>query len=329
MPDLLLDVKGLETQFKTPEGIVHAVNGVSFGLKEGETLGVVGESGCGKSVTMLSVMGLIASPPGNIAAGEAFFMGQDLLNMPAEKLRLVRGGQIAMIFQDPMTSLNPVLTIGRQLEEPLMIHIGMTKNQARDRSAELLSMVGIPNAKDRLSDYPHQYSGGMRQRVMIAMALSCSPQILIADEPTTALDVTIQAQIMDLVKRLRNELGMAIIWITHDLGVVAGLAQRVLVMYGGCIIEEASVTDLFANPSHPYTVGLIGSLPRVDGKQQGRLFSIEGQPPVLYQKPHSCPFAPRCKWVMERCWKENPTLDPISDEHRVACWVDIKTGGPR
>jgi oligopeptide transport system ATP-binding protein len=234
-----------------------------------------------------------------------------------------------MIFQDPMTSLNPVLTIGRQLEEPLMIHIGMTKNQARDRSAELLSMVGIPNAKDRLSDYPHQYSGGMRQRVMIAMALSCSPQILIADEPTTALDVTIQAQIMDLVKRLRSELGMAIVWITHDLGVVAGLAQRVLVMYGGCIIEEASVNDLFANPSHPYTVGLIGSLPRVDGKQQGRLFSIEGQPPVLYQKPHSCPFAPRCKWVMERCWKENPALDPISDEHRVACWVDIKTGGPR
>jgi oligopeptide transport system ATP-binding protein len=329
MPDLLLDVKGLETQFKTPEGIVHAVNGVSFGLKEGETLGVVGESGCGKSVTMLSVMGLVASPPGNIAAGEALFMGQDLLKMPAEKLRQVRGAQIAMIFQDPMTSLNPVLTIGRQLEEPLMIHIGMTKNQARDRAAELLSMVGIPNAKDRLNDYPHQYSGGMRQRVMIAMALSCSPQIVIADEPTTALDVTIQAQIMDLVKRLRNEIGMAIVWITHDLGVVAGLAQRVLVMYGGCIIEEASVNDLFANPSHPYTVGLIGSLPRLDGRQQGRLFSIEGHPPVLYQKPHSCPFAPRCKWVMERCWKENPALDPISDEHRVACWVDIKTGRPR
>jgi oligopeptide transport system ATP-binding protein len=329
MPDLLLEVKGLETQFKTPDGIVHAVNGVSFGLKEGETLGVVGESGCGKSVTMLSVLGLIASPPGNIAAGEALFMGQDLLKMPAEKLRQVRGGQIAMIFQDPMTSLNPVLTIGRQLEEPLMIHIGMTKHQARDRAAELLSMVGIPNAKDRLNDYPHQYSGGMRQRVMIAMALSCTPQVLIADEPTTALDVTIQAQIMDLVKRLRNELGMAIVWITHDLGVVAGLAQRVLVMYGGCIIEEASVNDLFANPSHPYTIGLIGSLPRLDGKQQGRLYSIEGQPPVLYQKPHSCPFAPRCKWVMERCWKENPTLDPISDEHRVACWVDIKTGRPR
>jgi oligopeptide transport system ATP-binding protein len=329
MPDLLLDIKGLETQFKTPDGMVYAVNGVSFGLKEGETLGVVGESGCGKSVTMLSVLGLISSPPGKVVAGEALFMGQDLLKMPAEKLRQVRGAQIAMIFQDPMTSLNPVLTIGRQLEEPLMIHIGMTKHQARDRAAELLSMVGIPNAKDRLNDYPHQYSGGMRQRVMIAMALSCSPQVLIADEPTTALDVTIQAQITDLVKRLRNELGMAIIWITHDLGVVAGLAQRVLVMYGGCIIEEATVTDLFANPTHPYTIGLIGSLPRVDGKQQGRLYSIEGQPPVLYQKPHSCPFAPRCKWVMERCWKENPNLDPISGEHRVACWVDVKTGRPR
>ncbi len=329
MPDLLLDIKGLETQFKTPDGIVHAVNGVSFGLKEGETLGVVGESGCGKSVTMLSILGLIASPPGKVVAGEALFFGQDLLKMPNEKLRHVRGAQIAMIFQDPMTSLNPVLTIGRQLEEPLMIHIDMTKNQARERAAELLSMVGIPNAKDRLNDYPHQYSGGMRQRVMIAMALSCSPQVLIADEPTTALDVTIQAQIMDLVKRLRSELGMAIVWITHDLGVVAGLAQRVLVMYGGFIIEEASVNDLFANPSHPYTIGLIGSLPRVDGKQQGRLYSIEGQPPVLYQKPQSCPFAPRCKWVMERCWKENPLLIPISDEHRVACWVDVKTGRPR
>jgi oligopeptide transport system ATP-binding protein len=290
---------------------------------------VVGESGCGKSVTMLSVMGLVACPPGRIAVGEALFMGQDLLRMPSEELRHIRGAQIAMIFQDPMTSLNPVLTIGRQLEEPLMLHIGMTKNQARDRAAELLGMVGIPNAKDRLNDYPHQYSGGMRQRVMIAMALSCSPQILIADEPTTALDVTIQAQIMDLVKRLRSELGMAIVWITHDLGVVAGLAQRVLVMYGGFIIEEASVTDLFANPSHPYTIGLIGSLPRVDGKQQGRLYSIEGQPPVLYQKPQACPFAPRCKWAMERCWKENLPLSPISDEHRIACWVDTKTGSAR
>ncbi|MBK7317566.1 MAG: ABC transporter ATP-binding protein [Anaerolineales bacterium] len=329
MPDLLLDVRGLETQFKTPDGIVHAVNGVSFGLKEGETLGVVGESGCGKSVTMHSVLGLIPSPPGKVTAGEAFFFGQDLLKMTREEIRHVRGAQISMIFQDPMTSLNPVLTIGRQLQDPLMLHTGMTKNQALERAAELLGLVGIPNAKDRLNDYPHQYSGGMRQRVMIAMALSCSPQILIADEPTTALDVTIQAQIVELVKRLREELGMSIVWITHDLGVVAGIAQRVLVMYGGYIIEEASVNDLFANPSHPYTLGLLGSLPRVDEAEHGKLFSIEGHPPVLYQKPTACPFAPRCKWAMERCWKENPALEPISNEHRVACWVDTKTGRSR
>jgi oligopeptide transport system ATP-binding protein len=329
MPDILLDVQGLETTFKTPEGTIHAVNGVSFSLKEGETLGVVGESGCGKSVTMLSMLRLIPSPPGKIVAGKAFFFGQDLLKMSNEEIRHVRGAQISMIFQDPMTSLNPVLTIGKQLEEPLMLHLGMTKKQAEDRSTELLSMVGIPNARDRLKDYPHQYSGGMRQRVMIAMALSCSPQILVADEPTTALDVTIQAQITDLVKRLRNELGMAIIWITHDLGVVAGLAQRVLVMYGGYIIEESDVRDLYANPSHPYTLGLLGSLPRVDAKERHRLFSIEGAPPVLYQKPSACPFAPRCKFVIERCWKENPPLEPVASRHTIACWVDVKTGRPR
>jgi oligopeptide transport system ATP-binding protein len=329
MPDFILDVQGLETTFKTPDGVVHAVNGVSFGLGEGETLGVVGESGCGKSVTMLSVLGLIASPPGKIEAGKAFFAGQDLVKMSREELRHIRGAQIAMIFQDPMTSLNPVLTIGRQLEEPLMLHIGMTKKQARERAAELLAMVGIPNAQDRLNDYPHQYSGGMRQRVMIAMALSCSPQILIADEPTTALDVTIQAQITDLVKRLRDELGMAIIWITHDLGVVASLAQRVLVMYGGFIIEESPVKDLYANPSHPYTIGLLGSLPRVDEKERTKLVSIEGQPPVLYQKPNACPFAPRCKWVLEHCWQENPPLIDVAPGHRAACWVDTKTGRHR
>jgi oligopeptide transport system ATP-binding protein len=322
-------VQGLETTFKTPDGVVHAVNGVSFGLGEGETLGVVGESGCGKSVTMLSVMGLIASPPGKIEAGKAIFAGQDLVKMSKEELRHVRGAQIAMIFQDPMTSLNPVLTIGKQLEEPLMLHVGMTKKQARERAAELLGMVGIPNAKDRLNDYPHQYSGGMRQRVMIAMALSCSPQILIADEPTTALDVTIQAQITDLVKRLRDELGMAIIWITHDLGVVASLAQRVLVMYGGFIIEESPVKDLYANPTHPYTIGLLGSLPRVDEKEHTKLFSIEGQPPVLYEKPTACPFAPRCKWSLEHCWQENPPLIEVAPGHRAACWVDTKTGRHR
>jgi oligopeptide transport system ATP-binding protein len=329
MPDFILDVQGLETTFRTPDGVVHAVNGVSFGLEESETLGVVGESGCGKSVTMLSVLGLIQSPPGKIEAGKAFFAGQDLLKMSNEEIRHVRGAQIAMIFQDPMTSLNPVLTIGKQLEEPLMLHIGMTRNQARERAAELLAMVGIPNAKERLSDYPHQYSGGMRQRVMIAMALSCSPQILIADEPTTALDVTIQAQITDLVKRLRDELGMAIIWITHDLGVVAGLAQRVLVMYGGYIIEEAPVRELYAKPEHPYTIGLLGSLPRVDEKERAKLFSIEGLPPVLYQKPSACPFAPRCKWAMEHCWNENPPLMGVGPDHRAACWVDTRTGRHR
>lgn len=278
---------------------------------------------------MLSVLGLIPSPPGKVVAGQALFFGQDLLKMSNEEIRHVRGAQIGMVFQDPMTSLNPVLTIGRQLEEPLMLHIGMTKNQARERAAELLEMVGIPNAKDRLNDYPHQYSGGMRQRVMIAMALSCSPQILIADEPTTALDVTIQAQIVDLVKRLRDELGMAVIWITHDLGVVAGFAERVMVMYGGYIIEESPVNLLYSNPQHPYTIGLLGSLPRVDERKHQKLFSIEGAPPILYQKPNACPFAPRCKWAMDRCWKENPMLETVEPEHRVACWVDTKTGRSR
>jgi oligopeptide transport system ATP-binding protein len=329
MPAPLLDVHGLETQFTTPEGIIHAVNGVSFSLEEGETMGLVGESGCGKSVTMMSVLRLIPMPPGKIVSGEAFFRGKDLLKMSEEDIRHVRGAQIAMVFQDPMTSLNPVLTIGAQMEEPLALHLGMNKKQAKTRASELLAMVGIPNARDRLSDYPHQFSGGMRQRVMIAMALSCDPQILIADEPTTALDVTIQAQITELAKRLRDELGMAIIWITHDLGVIAGLAKRVSVMYGGYLIEEANVGELYANPQHPYTIGLLGSLPRLDSNQKQRLFSIEGLPPVLYDKPTSCPFAPRCKWAMERCWKENPVLETVGPEHRAACWVDTKTGRSR
>jgi oligopeptide transport system ATP-binding protein len=329
MPELLLDIQGLETQFKTPDGIVHAVNGVSFGIKEGETLAVVGESGCGKSVTMLSVLRLIPSPPGKVTAGKALYQGKDLLTMSDEEIRHIRGAQIAMVFQDPMTSLNPVMTIGKQLMEPLQLHLGMDNNQATNRAIELLEMVGISEAKQHLKDYPHQFSGGMRQRVMIAMALSCNPQILIADEPTTALDVTIQAQIVELVKRLRNELGMTIIWITHDLGIVAGLAQRVLVMYGGYIIEESEVKELFANPSHPYTLGLIGSLPRIDDNDRSRLFSIEGMPPVLYTKPNACPFAPRCKYVMDRCWKENPTLEKIGPEHKVACFVDVKNGRNR
>jgi oligopeptide transport system ATP-binding protein len=331
MADLLLDVQGLETTFKTPEGVVHAVNGVSFGLKEGETLGVVGESGCGKSVTVLSVLRLIAVPPGKIVAGKAIFFGNDLIAMSNEEIRHVRGAQIGMVFQDPMTSLNPVLTIGKQLTEPLELHLAMTPDQASRRAAELLEMVGIPNAADRLKDYPHQYSGGMRQRVMIAMALSCSPQILIADEPTTALDVTIQAQIVELVKRLRDELGMAVIWITHDLGIIAGLADRVIVMYGGFIIEEAPVNELYTNPQHPYTIGLLGSVPRVDATIHAKLYSIEGQPPVLLDVPHACPFAPRCKWAYEKCWKENPLLEAVGsdNDHRAACWVDTKTGRHR
>jgi len=329
MPDFILDVQGLETTFKTPDGVIHAVNGVSFGLAEGETLGVVGESGCGKSVTMLSMMGLIPTPPGKIVAGKANFMGQDLLKMSKEEMRSIRGAQIAMVFQDPMTSLNPVLTVGRQLQEALMLHLGMSTKQSEERAAELLTMVGIPNAKERLSDYPHQFSGGMRQRVMIAMALSCSPQVLIADEPTTALDVTIQAQITELVKKLRDELGMAIIWITHDLGIVAGLAQRVIVMYGGYIIEESLVNELYANPEHPYTIGLLGSLPRIDADQEDKLYSIDGLPPMLLEKPTYCPFAPRCKWAMEHCWKENPPLLEVGPSHRAACWVDTKTGRHR
>jgi len=329
MPELLLDVQGLETQFRTPDGVVHAVNGVSFSLKEGETLGVVGESGCGKSVTMLSILRLIPSPPGKITAGKAIYQGRDLLEMSDEEIRHVRGAQIAMIFQDPMTSLNPVMTIGKQLMEPLHLHLGMNNEQASARAAELLEMVGISEAKQHLNDYPHQFSGGMRQRVMIAMALSCNPQILIADEPTTALDVTIQAQIVELVKRLRDELGMTIIWITHDLGIVAGLARRVIVMYGGYIIEESEVKDLYANPSHPYTLGLLGSLPRLDETNRERLYSIEGMPPTLYSKPEACPFAPRCKWSMERCWKENPELETIGPDHRMACFVDVKTGRAR
>ncbi len=329
MNKYLLDVRNLETQFKTPEGVVHAVNGVSFTLNEGETLGVVGESGCGKSVSMLSCLRLIPTPPGKIVAGEAFFHDKDLLTMSQEELRHVRGGQISMVFQDPMTSLNPVMTIGKQLCEPLSLHLNMTNKQATARAVELLGLVGIPNAADRLKDYPHQYSGGMRQRVMIAMALACNPQILIADEPTTALDVTIQAQIVDLVKRLRDELGMAIIWITHDLGVVASIAHRVMVMYGGYIIEQSTIADLYSNPLHPYTIGLLGSLPKIQEKKHTRLFSIEGMPPVLYQKPVSCPFAPRCQWVTDQCWVENPLLKEATPGHSVACWVDTKAGSKK
>ncbi len=327
MPNLLLEVKDLETQFSTPDGTVHAVNGITFDLKEGETLGVVGESGCGKSVTMMSMLRLIPMPPGKIVNGTVLFQGQDLMKMSKNEIRRIRGAKISMIFQDPMTSLNPVLTIGKQLMEPLLLHLGMTDEQAKDRASELLTMVGISDARDHLTDYPHQFSGGMRQRVMIAMSLACNPELLIADEPTTALDVTIQAQIADLVKRLRDELGMAVIWITHDLGVVAGFAERVLVMYAGFIVENAPVIELYENPQHPYTTALLRSLPRVDGSSIGqKLEIIEGLPPALLEKPMACPFAPRCKFVQDKCLKENPTLQERSPKHEVACWVDMSTG---
>jgi oligopeptide transport system ATP-binding protein len=324
----VLEVEELYTRFHTPEGVVHAVNGVSFNLAEGETLGVVGESGCGKSVTMLSLLRLIPQPPGKIAGGKARFLGHDLLAMTPDEIRHVRGAQIGMVFQDPMTSLNPVLTIGKQLTEPLELHQGMNRRQSRDRAVKLLDLVGIPMAASRLDDYPHQFSGGMRQRVMIAMALSCSPQILIADEPTTALDVTIQAQIVELVKRLQRELGMAIIWITHDLGVVAGLVKRVMVMYAGFVVERSAVRELYSNPQHPYTRALLGSLPRVD-KKGSRLVNIEGMPPDLLTPPHSCQFAARCAYAYDRCRAEVPPLALVANEHENACWWDIDRGRPR
>ena len=320
----LLEVNSLKTRFYTQDGVVHAVNGISYVLNEGETLGIVGESGCGKSVSVLSAMRLIPEPPGKIVGGQVIFEGEDLLKMSMDEIRHVRGNKIAMIFQDPMTSLNPVLTIGRQVEEALELHMGMNKSQARQRAIELLQMVGIPQAEDRIDDYPHQFSGGMRQRVMIAMALSCNPQILIADEPTTALDVTIQAQILDLVKRLRDDIGMAIIWITHDLGIIAGLADKVIVMYAGFIVETAPVKELYGDPRHPYTIGLLGSLPRLDERKSHKLVSIEGLPPDLIDLPPGCPFAPRCNYVIDRCLEENPSLEVVGpNNHRIACWVDI------
>jgi oligopeptide transport system ATP-binding protein len=320
----LLEVKDLTTRFKTEDGMVYAVEGVSYTLDEGETLGVVGESGCGKSVHALTIMRLIQIPPGKIERGEVIFRGQDLLKLSDEEMRFTRGSQIAMIFQDPMTSLNPVLTIGYQITEALKLHLNMSDAEAKERAAELLAMVGIPSASSRLDDYPHQFSGGMRQRAMIAMALSCTPSILIADEPTTALDVTIQAQIIDLVKQLQQQLGMAIIWITHDLGVTAGIAQRVNVMYAGRLIEAGVVKEIYGNPHHPYTVGLLGSLPRPDMALGEKLFSIKGEPPDLVGEIVGCPFAPRCTYAVERCLHETPILEPTEPGHLVACWEKEK-----
>jgi len=315
----LLVLKNLSTRFYTERGIVNAVNDVSYSLNEGGILGIVGESGCGKSVHALSIIRLVPSPPGEITNGEIYFEGEDLLQKNEQEMRRIRGGRIGMIFQDPMTSLNPVITIGNQITESIMLHLGWDESDARDRAAELLSMTGIPSAKRRLDDYPHHFSGGMRQRAMIAMALSCNPKLLIADEPTTALDVTIQAQIIDMVRQIQERLNMAIIWITHDLGVTARIADRVNVMYAGCLVETGNVTKIYRNPHHPYTVGLLASLPN-PLKEHKKLFSIPGEPPDLIGEQKGCPFFPRCNYAVERCNHENPNLEQIEENHLVACW---------
>ena len=328
----LLEVDGLKTYFYTRDGVVRAVDGVSFTVNPGETLAVVGESGCGKSVTSLSVMRLIASPPGRIVSGRLMFGGRDLLQLPEDAMRRVRGDEISMIFQEPMTSLNPVLTIGRQVGEALVLHRGLTRAQARARAIEMLALVNIPEAARRIDQYPHELSGGMRQRVMIAMALACNPRLLIADEPTTALDVTIQAQILDLMRALKEKTGTAIVLITHDLGVVAEMAQRVVVMYAGRKVEEALVEQLFALPRHPYTQGLLNSKPKLaQGGVAGRerLEEIPGMVPSLKEDIAGCIFAPRCPHAVERCRREYPPLEEKTPGHWAACWESdrLRRGG--
>ena len=329
----ILQVRDLVTKFYTLDGVVHAVNGVSFDLNEGETLAIVGESGSGKSVTMMSLLGLIPTPPGKIESGEAQFTTNkgthDLLRMSTQDLRDMRGGQIGFVFQDPISTLNPILTIGEQISETLTRHLKLSKELAHKRAIELLASVGIPDPELRYKAYPFQFSGGMRQRVVIAIAIACAPQIIIADEPTTALDVTVQAQIVDLFGRLRAKLGVAVIWITHDLGVVAGIADRVLVMYGGRPVEIAPVDDLYERPRHPYTLGLLGALPRLDARDSKRLVSIPGTPPDLLIPLRHCPFAWRCDYAFDRCWEEIPPLMEVAEGHQTACFYDLEEGGTR
>ena len=321
----LLEVKDLATYFFTPEGVVKAVDGITYDLEEGETLALVGESGCGKSVSALSLMRLIQNPGRNVA-GQVLFDGHDLLALDDNDMRRIRGKDMSMIFQEPMTSLNPVLTIGRQLTEALQLHLELDKAAAEQRAGELLLMVGIPEGDRRLRDYPHQFSGGMRQRVMIAMALSCDPKMLIADEPTTALDVTIQAQILELVQRLGKELGTAVLIITHNLGVVARYADRVNVMYAGKIIERGTAREIYGNPRHPYTIGLLASVPRLDEPRKEQLDPIQGLPPDLIALPEGCSFRPRCKFAIDRCATEIPPLVEVSEGHTSACWVSDQLG---
>jgi oligopeptide/dipeptide ABC transporter ATP-binding protein len=316
----LLEVRNLRTSFLTRAGKVRAVDGVSWDVQEGETVALVGESGCGKSVSALSIMRLVAEPAGRIEGGEIVYKGRDLLKLSDEEMRGVRGREIGMIFQEPMTSLNPVLTIGRQLTEGLEIHLKMSQEQAQARAIELLGMVGIPDPARRLKQYPHHFSGGMRQRMMIAMALACNPSLILADEPTTALDVTIQAQILELMKDLSKRLGVAMLIITHNLGVVARYADRVNVMYAGRIIEQASAAELYANPRHPYTLGLLRSVPRLDEPRRARLDPIDGQPPDLSRLPAGCAFSPRCAYKVARCAESAPTLAQVGPAHTSACW---------
>ncbi|MEE4194859.1 MAG: ABC transporter ATP-binding protein [Anaerolineae bacterium] len=327
----LLEVKDLSVAFQTYEGTVHAVNDVSFNLYDGESIAMVGESGCGKSATMFALMRLHHQSITRITASRIQFDGRDLQKLSEREMNQVRGKDIAMVFQDPMTSFNPVKTIRYQITESLKLHLGMNKTQSEDRAVELLSMVGIPDPRKRLDDYPHQFSGGMRQRAMIAMALACDPKILIADEPTTALDVTIQAQIMELVSELKDQFNMAIIWITHDLGVVANIAERVNVMYGGYIIETGTAEQIYRHPQHPYTIGLLGSLPGTTvSATANRLYSIEGIPPVLYHPAQICPFAPRCEYRIDQCLQERPPLKPHNgNEHLAACWLTVEPKGVR
>ncbi|AEJ60549.1 oligopeptide/dipeptide ABC transporter, ATPase subunit [Spirochaeta thermophila DSM 6578] len=326
MSDTVLQVEDLRTYFRTDDGVVKAVDGVSFSVRAGEIVGIVGESGCGKSVTSLSVMRLIPSPPGKIVGGRILFQGKDLLELPEKDMRSIRGKDISMIFQDPMTSLNPFLRISTQMIETIRLHQGLEAKAAREKAVEMLSLVGIPSPHKRIDAYPHQFSGGMRQRVMIAMALSCNPKILIADEPTTALDVTIQAQILDLMKDLAHRFGTSVILITHDLGVVAGMCNRVHVMYAGRIVEEAPVDRLFVSAAHPYTSALINSVPRLDKPRGRRLFSIPGQPPNLIDLPECCPFYPRCPKAMDVCKRAYPPEKVLEDGHTVKCWLYAEEG---
>ena len=324
MGDNLLEVQDLKLYFKVKAGKVRAVDGVSFAIKPGEKVGVVGESGCGKSVTALSIMRLIPQPPGEYAGGSVLFQDRDLIDLPESAMRKIRGAQIGMIFQDPMTCLNPTMTVGKQIAEGLRIHLKLSADQALKRAVSLLEQVGIPDAATRVNSYPHQFSGGMRQRVMIAIALACNPKLLIADEPTTALDVTVQAQILELISGVCSEFGTAVMIITHDLGVVAGMTDRVVVMYAGKVVETAPTTELFANPRHPYTLGLLSSVPRLDEKRHSELRTIEGAPPDLLSPPPGCPFMPRCAFARAIC-RTMPPLDPLAGNsaHLKACWVDV------